>query len=60
MDVFKPGILLCFTQAIGVRLEEILIDDALCSEDYMVQGLDEQRQRMLMEEDESEDYLVEG
>lgn len=48
-------------QAIGVRLEEILIDDALCSEDYVpVQGLDEQRQRTLVDEDESEDFLVEG
>lgn len=47
-------------QAIGVRLEEILIDDALCGEDYAVPGLDEQRQRALMEEDENEDFLVEG
>lgn len=43
-----------------MRLEEILIDDALCLEDYDVQMLDEQRQRMLMEEDENEDFLVEG
>lgn len=47
-------------QAIGVRLEEILIDDALCCEDYDAQALDEQRQRILMEEDENEDFLVEG
>lgn len=47
-------------QAIGVRLEEILIDDALCCEDYDAQALDEQRQRILMDEDENEDFLVEG
>lgn len=47
-------------QAIGVRLEEILIDDALCSDDHVVHSLDEQRQRMLMDEDENEDFLVEG
>ena len=47
-------------KAIGVRLEEILIDDALCNDDFEVQNLDEQRQRLLMEEDENEDFLVEG
>jgi hypothetical protein len=49
-----------YKQAIGVRLEEILIDDALCCEDYDAQVMDEQRQRILMEEDENEDFLVEG
>lgn len=47
-------------KAIGVRLEEILIDDALCGEDFDMHNIDEQRQRMLIEEDENEDFLVEG
>ena len=50
---------------IGVWLEEILFDDALCCEDYDIQPLDEQRQRLLVVrvssfEDENEDFLVEG
>ena len=45
---------------IGVWLEEILFDDALCCEDYDIQPLDEQRQRFLVDEDENEDFLVEG
>ena len=49
-----------FSKAVGVRLEEILIDDALCNDDFEVQNLDEQRQRLLMEEDDNEDFLVEG
>ncbi|XP_045030143.1 protein unc-80 homolog isoform X4 [Daphnia magna] len=49
-----------WAEAIGVRLEEILIDDALCCEDYDAQALDEQRQRILMDEDENEDFLVEA
>jgi len=43
-----------------VRLEEILIDDALCNEEYVAQALDEQQQRILLEEDENEDFLVEA
>ena len=45
---------------IGVWLEEILFDDALCCEDYEIQPLNEQRQRFLVDEDENEDFLVEG
>ena len=47
-------------QAIGVRLEEILLEDALCNEDYTAQSAEEQRQRLLHDEDENEDFLVEG
>ena len=47
-------------QAIGVRLEEILVEEALCNDDFTHQGIDELRQRALQEEDENEDFLVEG
>ena len=43
-----------------MRLEEILIDDALCNEEYAIQGMDEQHQRLLLDEDENEDFLVEA
>ncbi|XP_046453317.1 protein unc-80 homolog isoform X4 [Daphnia pulex] len=49
-----------WAEAIGVRLEEILIDDALCCEDYDAHVMDEQRQRILIEDDENEDFLVEA
>ena len=32
----------------------------MCVEDFNVQNLDEHRQRMLLDEDENEDFLVEG
>lgn len=51
---------MCLMQAIGVRLEEILVEEALCNEEYTNQGIDELRQRALQEEDENEDFLVEG
>lgn len=49
-------------QAVGVRLEEMLIDDALCGDDAAAAalGVDEQRQRALMDQDDGEDFLVEG
>ena len=43
-----------------MRLEEILVEEALCNEEYTNQGIDELRQRALQEEDENEDFLVEG
>jgi hypothetical protein len=41
-------------------LDEILIEDAMGVEDFNVQNLDEHRQRMRLDEDENEDFLVEG
>lgn len=37
-----------------------MADDALSKDDYSMNNLDEHRQRMLAEEDENEDFLVEG
>ena len=37
-----------------------MIDDALCCEDYDAHVMDDQRQRILMEDDDNEDFLVEG
>ena len=36
------------------------MEDAMCHDDYDVQQLDENRQRCLLDEDENEDFLVDG